>query len=410
MISHRTLIGTAFAALCAVPLVLAAGAGAQRDAGFETPEETRLALQRARAESRSAEQRAEVLEREARTATQAAEKTAREAAALAARIQQAEAGIDAAEARIALVNGQRDALNLRLAERREPLIRLTASLQKMARRPLALSALRPGSLRDTVYLRAILETTIPQVRRRTAALRAEIARGKELEAEARTALGVLRSSETDLETRRKSLATLETRQRLASRRASGDAAREAERALALAEEARDLDGLVRRLDEAGSLREELAALPGPIMRPPRPEQSEVVAVASASPSPAASRPAGGLQLPVSGRTIAGFGSVDAVGTRNTGISLSPRDGAQVVAPSGGRVAFAGAYEGYGRIVIIEHPGGWTSLVTGLARTDVEVGDQLVGGSPLGVAGVGRPVVTLELRRDGEPVNPLDYVS
>lgn len=407
---RQSLLVAIIAAAIAVPLVLAATAGAQGEAGFETPEETRLALQRARNEARSAERRAELLEQEARSATEAAEKTAREAAALAARIQQAEAGIDAAEAQISLVNGQRRELDLRLAERREPLIRLTASLQKLARRPLVLSALRPGSLRETVYLRAILETTIPQVRRRTAALRAEIERGKALEAEARQALAVLRSSETDLAARRKSLAMLETRQRLESRRASGDAAREAERALALAEEARDLDGLVRRLDQAGTLREELAALPGPIMRPPRPEQSEVVTIASASPSPAANRPAGGFQLPVSGRTIAGFGSLDKGGTVNTGLSLSPRDGAQVVAPSGGRVAFASAYKGYGRIVIIEHPGGWTSLVTGLARTDVEVGDRLLGGSPLGVAGVGRPVVTLELRRDGEPVNPLDYVG
>ncbi|MBO0749489.1 MAG: peptidoglycan DD-metalloendopeptidase family protein, partial [Porphyrobacter sp.] len=75
----------------------------------------------------------------------------------------------------------------------------------------------------------------------------------------------------------------------------------------------------------------------------------------------------------------------------------------------GRVAFAGTFRGYGRIVILEHDGGWTSLVTGLARVDVRVGDRLVGGAPLGVAGQGQPQVTLELRRDNAPVNPLQYV-
>jgi septal ring factor EnvC (AmiA/AmiB activator) len=74
------------------------------------------------------------------------------------------------------------------------------------------------------------------------------------------------------------------------------------------------------------------------------------------------------------------------------------------------VAFAGPYRGYGRIVIIEHPGGWTSLVTGLARTDVEVGEPLVAGAPLGVAAASGPEVMLELRRDGQPVNPLRYVG
>ncbi len=60
-------------------------------------------------------------------------------------------------------------------------------------------------------------------------------------------------------------------------------------------------------------------------------------------------------------------------------------------------------------MIIEHEGGWTSLVTGMARVDVEVGDSVVGGSPLGIAGPTRPLVTLELRRGGTPVNPLEFI-
>ena len=98
------------------------------------------------------------------------------------------------------------------------------------------------------------------------------------------------------------------------------------------------------------------------------------------------------------------------GLRSTGLSLAPAPGAQAVAPSSGRVAFAGPYRGFGQIVIIEHPGGWTSLVTGLARLDAEVGDQLIGGAPLGVAGNDGEPLTIELRRDGEPVNPLNFLG
>ena len=396
----------------ALPLAAALGlaslAQAQRSAAFTDVDETRAALQQAQAQGLAAERRAGKLEAEARAASRAAEKTAREAAALAARIQQAEAQIAEATARIALVSRERAVLDARLAERRGPLIRLTASLQKMARRPLVRSALRPGSLRETVYVRARLGTTIPEVRRRTSALRAEIARGRRLEAEARTALAALRQSEAALDERRRRLAALESRQRLAARRAGGDAAREAERALALAEEARDLDTLVARLGAAGSLREELAALPGPIMRPPRPERSEVVA--DASPSPDDSNVALRVQLPVAGRTVAGFGEAGEDGARNSGLALAPANGAQVVAPAAGRVAFAGPYRGYDRIVIVEHEGGWTSLVTGLARTDVAVGEELVAGAPLGIAGADRPLVTFELRRAGRPVNPVEFVG
>jgi len=395
-----------------IPLILlaitlaATGAAAQLVAGYGEAGETRSALARAREQAREAGLRAAKLEMEARSIREAAEKTAREAAALAARIQQSEAGIAAARARIALSKSERVALDRRLAERREPLVRLAAGLQKLARRPLAVSVLRPGSLRETVYLRAMLEATLPEVRRRTAALRGEIARANVIEAEAQGALASLRSGEQELGQRRQRLAALESRQRLASRAAGGAAAREAERALALAEEARDLDSLVARLGEAGSLRAQLAALPGPLLRPPRPGASQVM---GGSPSPTPS-PAGSLalQLPVAGPIAAGFGQIEG-GVRSKGIMLAPAAGAQVVAPAAGRVAFAGPFRGFDRIVILEHAGGYTSLVTGLARVDVAVGDELVGGAPLGVAGMGRPAVGLELRSDGEPVNPAGYL-
>jgi septal ring factor EnvC (AmiA/AmiB activator) len=61
-------------------------------------------------------------------------------------------------------------------------------------------------------------------------------------------------------------------------------------------------------------------------------------------------------------------------------------------------------------VIIEHGGGWTSLVTGLGQLDARVGQQVLAGSPLGQAGPGHPVMTLELRRGGEAINPLDMIK
>lgn len=367
---------------------------------------TRRALADAEAQGRAAAARARRLEAEAARVTEAAEKTARDAAALAARIQQAEADIAGHEARVRLIAHARRALAGRLAERQRPLVRLTAALQRLSRRPPVLAVLRPGSVRDTMYLRALLATMMPQVEQRTAALKAEIARGKALEWRAALAARELRMSEGELRTRRRSLLAIETRQRLASRDVTGTANREAERALALAEQARDLGALMEDLGRAGALRQELARLPGPSLRPLRPEAAQVTAAGATLEAPAG---LSGYALPVSGRLVSGFGDATGARPRSRGLSLATRPGAQAVAPAPGRVAFAGPYRGYGRIVIIEHAGGWTTLVTGLARLDVEVGDQLVAGSPLGVAGAGSPVVTVELRRSGEPVNPLEYL-
>jgi len=391
-----------------LPLVAAAVTLAQPALVYEQPGDVQQALADAQSQGEEARKRAESLEAEAASATEAADRTAREAAGAAARIQEAEAAILADQARIGLVEQQRAALRARLAEKRRPLVRLTASLQRMARRPPVLSMLRPGSLRDAMYLRAILASMLPEVDRRTASLRAEIARSKALQEQARLALVQLQAGEAEWRQRRANLAALETRQRLALRAVSGVADREAERALALAERTRDLDGLAEDLGKAGALRTELAALPGPVLRPDQPLAAQVGPEVASTASVQAGPPS--YALPATGRLVAGFGDSPQGLPKSRGIALAVRQGAQAVAPASGRVAFAGPYRGYGSIVIIDHDGGWTSLITGLAQLDARVGDRLLRGSPLGITGADRPVITLELRRDGVPVNPLEYIK
>lgn len=360
----------------------------------------------ARREGEAARLRAEKLEQRARAVTRKADRTAREAAGIAARIQETEAAIAAQQAKIRLIGAQRNQLRAQLAERQEPLVRLTGSLQRLSRRPALLALLRPGSVRDAVYMRALLDTMLPEVERRTADLRADIARGRALEQSAQAAQADLRSTEGQMRERRQQLASIESGERLASREASGIAARESERALALAEKARDLGDLVTEMGRQGELRERLAELPGPVMRPPRPEEAHVVEASQFTPPPV------GLptyMLPVTGRVVTGFAEDTPGQARSAGLVLATRSNAQVVSPSPGRIAFAGPYRGYDRIVIVEHDGGWTSLVTGLARLDVAVGDTVVVGSPLGITGPGQPQIMVELRRNGEPVNPLQYI-
>jgi septal ring factor EnvC (AmiA/AmiB activator) len=146
------------------------------------------------------------------------------------------------------------------------------------------------------------------------------------------------------------------------------------------------------------------------MRPTRPEDAQVIGAGEFTPPPEG---LSSYMLPVTGRLVTGFGE-QAAGqvsgqARTNGLVLAPRALAQAVSPAPGRVAFAGPYRGYQSIVIIEHDGGWTSLVTGLARLDVAVGDVLVAGSPIGVTGPGNPQVIVELRQGGVPVNPLQYI-
>ena len=360
----------------------------------------------ARRDGDAARKRAEALEAKARAARAQVDRTARSAAAIAARIQQNEAAIAAQQARIAMIGDQRVNLRAEMARRQAPLVQLTGSLQRLSRRPPLLALLRPGSVHDLVYMRALLDTVLPEVRTRTAALRADIASARALEAQARSAQADLNAAQAALGKRRAELAVLESRQRLTSRAASGIAARESDKALALAERARDLSDLVDQLGQQGALRRELAALPGPVMRPPDPQTARVIDVQSFTPPPAGLT---SYMLPITGQVVTGFGEDSPGEARSTGLTLATRPLAQAVAPAAGRVAYAGRYRGFGQIVIIEHDGGWTSLITGLARLDVEVGDTLVSGSPIGLTGPGHPRIMVELRHNSVPVNPLQYI-
>ena len=396
-------------AACVMLAVLAVSLGAQQSADIIDAGEARAALLEAQQQSAAARMRAEGLEKQAAEAGAAADRTARQAAAAAARIQETQAEVAARKADIRLIDKQREELRAKLAARQLPVVRLTGALERLSRRPMAFALLRPGSLRDSVHMRAMLDTMLPEVQKRTASLRGEIARGKALKASAETALAALHTEQNELGQRRQTLASLETQQRLSLRSASGNADREAERALSLAEQARDLDALTADLGRAGALRAELMQLPGPVMRPDNPAQAQVSALGDQSPSPApTSAPA--FILPVQGRLVAGFGAASPGTPTSRGIALATGAGAQAVAPAAGRVAFAGPYRGYGAIVIIDHGNGWTSLITGLSQLDAHVGDELVAGSPIGITGPGRPMVSLELRRNGQAVNPLDFAK
>ena len=149
------------------------------------------ALKAARRQSDEARDRSARLEQQASAARDEAEQARRRAAATAARIQQAEADIQAAQARIAIITRMQRTQAARLAARQEPVVRLTAALQMMARRPIALTLVQPGSITDAVHMRAVLGQILPVIQQRTAGLRAELARSRALRATAQQAANAL---------------------------------------------------------------------------------------------------------------------------------------------------------------------------------------------------------------------------
>jgi len=121
---------------------------------------------------------------------------------------------------------------------------------------------------------------------------------------------------------------------------------------------------------------------------------------------------GALLVPVSGNLVRQFNDPDELGVASKGLTYETREGAQIVAPYDGRVLFAGPFKGYGQILIIEHGDGYHSLLAGLDRIEAAVGQWLVAGEPVGVMprGGASPRLYLELRHDGQPINPLPWLA
>ena len=121
-----------------------------------------------------------------------------------------------------------------------------------------------------------------------------------------------------------------------------------------------------------------------------------------------------LTMPARGDVVAKYGqSAAAGGLLSKGITIATRSAAQVVAAYDGRVVYAGEFRGYGQILIIEHGGRYHTLLAGLQRIDAVAGQWVLAGEPVGVMGGAagsNPELYLELRRTGQPINPLPWLA
>lgn len=383
----------------------AASAGARAPAD-RVPADQRTRLAQARAQAQAAAARSAALDRAAAAERDQARRAQVQEAAVAARVQQAEADIAAGQARIAIIARLLDGQRTRIDRKQGPVARLLGALQGLALRPAVISVVQPGSLDDLVHVRAVLASTLPVVRARTADVRADLARTRRLQAQAALAARALAESRGRLEAQRLALTRLEAAHRLRSRALGRDALFESDRAIALGERARDIVDLMDQVGDQADVRERLAQLPGPLPRPPRPGDA---ARPIAAPIWSAAAPP--YRLPVAGRVVTGLGELSDAGVRSRGLTIETASSAQVIAPAGGRVAFAGPFRHYGTIVILDHGGGWTSLVSGLANTSARVGASIAQGAPIGQAPRGEaPRITVELRRRDRPVDMTPLVG
>jgi septal ring factor EnvC (AmiA/AmiB activator) len=126
---------------------------------------------------------------------------------------------------------------------------------------------------------------------------------------------------------------------------------------------------------------------------------------------------GALPWPVRGAVSSPFGRqpTSRFGTAivRNGVEIAVGEGQVVRTVHEGQVAFAGQFTGYGNLVIVEHGERSFSLYGHLGSMQVAQGDHVEAGTIVGRAGRnpnGSPALYFELRVDGKPVDPLQWLQ
>jgi murein DD-endopeptidase MepM/ murein hydrolase activator NlpD len=123
------------------------------------------------------------------------------------------------------------------------------------------------------------------------------------------------------------------------------------------------------------------------------------------------RPPSAFGWPLKGVLYGRYGVRD--GRRHDGIDLAAPEGTRVAAAAAGEVLYVGDQSGYGRIVIVRHPGGLVTLYAHMRKALVEEGAHVDRGDPIGEVGqTGRtsgPHLHFEVREGTRPRNPLLYL-
>ena len=320
---------------------------------------------------------------------------------------------------LSILEKENDVKLQNLASNKDQMVDVLVAVQRFSLYPPEALILQPMSPADTVRSAILLRSAVPAINKKVSRLRNDLEIVTNARIEIVKKQDRLKRVTKALKLKRKELAKLFGKKTAQKKRTLEKRRKENRKIKSLAKEASSLSELLEKLNKAGkrsysrptSLNQSLTS------RKRIKEVFKSSRTAHGLPVDLTGKPIssqrGKLAMPVVGRIVGRFGQNLGSGMSRKGMKLQTTPGAQVIAPYEGRIVYAGKFRGYGELLITEHGEGYHSLLSGLYRIDSTMGQWVVSGEPVGVMGSAdrrKPVLYVEFRRNGRPINPLPWLS
>jgi len=393
------------------------------------------------------ESEAETLREAARARELAAEAAAAEVADLQRRLVEAgervrvrEAEADAASARMAGMEAEEAALIARLRSDRAGLARVLAALQRIEMADPPALAVTPDDAAEAARAAGLLAHIAPQLQGRAEAITERLAELERLRGELESQGVRLVTARDALATTRGEVTRLIEERRAAEARLRAEAGEYSRRAARIAAQAGDLRELVTEIRRMADVRPRPAPRPDPdpptfaeagpgagsrdarssVPAPrPRPQPYEPGVLVDAQPLTGPAETLrfadmrGRLRPPARGDLTVAAGERGPDGTRREGVWFQTQPGGQVSAPFDGEVVYAGQFQDFEGVLMINTPDGYTLILGGMSLLFASEGQSLLTGEPVGVMpdrANPAPMLYLEIRRSSQDAaDPEDWL-
>jgi len=370
-------------------------------------------------EEREAAARAEAMQQQAEELATEVALMQRQLVELGQRVGASEQAALEAENSLDDLRARETDLLARLGENREALIGLLAAIQRIESQtpPAVLAA--PGDAADAARAAALMADVAPALQERAEALSVQLEELRTLRADIESEQTALALTEDTLADQRLELQALIAERRALEARRRNEAVALLEASSSAGERARSIRSLIGELSRMAEVvptvsprrREIEDAVPKPRIRPPRELVSARVPVTPLETLRFADA-RGRLRPPAAGEIERGFGQVSEDGTASEGIFIRTRPRAQVISPFDARVEFAGPFNTYGGLLILNVGDDYYIVLAGMAVTYASVGQSVLAGEPVGAMpdqSQPAPDLYLELRRDGVAIDPAPWL-